>query len=196
MGTSLAGLVNSSLRRNEPGTPWPTGRYRVADHIYLTGDGQPAADKLTLQPIIIRRAITVDRIGIRLVTAQTGGAIRLGIYRTDPATDLPGALFADAGEVTLSGSTGLKTATVSWLLAPGVYWLAAINKGGGTLPTIRRISGALMGRVQGTDDSEISTGNGYRYLEAAQAYGALPSTAPAATPSAGTDGPAITLRRA
>ncbi|MDQ0319680.1 hypothetical protein QO002_001818 [Pararhizobium capsulatum DSM 1112] len=122
--------------RLAPAPAWPTGYYRPPAHIYAVNDGQVAANKLTMMPLLIHRRVTIDRIALWLVTGQTGAEMRLGLYRSDAFTEMPGTLFAEAGTVDLSGSASLKTITVSWSLVPGQYWLAALNKASGTLPTV------------------------------------------------------------
>ncbi len=182
--------------RLAPAPSWPSGCYRPPIHIYAVNDGQVAANKLTMMPFMIHRRVAIDRVALWLVTGQAGGEMRLGLYRTDAFTEMPGALFADAGTIDLSGAASLKTVTVSWSLVPGQYWLAALNKTAGTLPTVRRAGGAILGHVLGSDGNEIAGANAWRYLEAAQAYGSLPATAPAMTPSTGSDGPVLMLRPA
>lgn len=181
--------------RLAPGPAWPPGTYRPPNYIYAVNDGQVAANKLTMMPLLIHRRVTVDRIALWLVTGQAGAEMRLGLYRTDGFTDAPGTLFAEAGTVDLSGGASLKTITMSWSLVPGQYWLAALNKSAGTLPTVRRAGGAVLGHVLGTDGNEIAGANAWRYLEAAQTYGSLPANAPAMTPSTGSDGAVLMLRR-
>lgn len=182
--------------RLAPAPAWPPGYYRPPAHIYAVNDGQVAANKLTMMPLLIHRRTSIDRIALWLVTGQSGGEMRLGLYRSDASTDMPGSLFADAGLIDLSGTASLKTITVSWSLVPGQYWLAALNKASGTLPTVRRAGGALLGHVLGNDGNEIAGANAWRYLEASQTYGSLPTTAPAMTASTGSDGPVLMLRRA
>lgn len=125
--------------------PWPSQYFRASDYIASVSDGQPAADLLTMQPFVFQRKRRIDGIGVRLTTAQTGGEIRLGVYRTDSITEKPSSRKHDAGTIALAAGSGDKMITVDWYFDPGVYWLAALNKGGGTLPTLRRIGSAPLG---------------------------------------------------
>lgn len=90
-------------------------------------------------PIRITHAVTVDRLGVEVVTTPggTGSVVRLGIYRHDTATDLPKDLLVDAGTVDTT-STGMKAATVSQLLTPGTWWFSCAGQGSPTPgPTLR-----------------------------------------------------------
>lgn len=177
--------------------PWPSQYFRASDHILSVSDGQVAADLLTMQPFTIQRKRRISGIAIRLTTAQAGGEIRLGVYRTDWVTEKPASRKHDAGVISLASGSGDKVITVDWYFDPGVYWLAALNKGGGTLPTLRRIGSVALGRVLGPNGDDVGF-NPNRYLSVARNYAdGLPTTAPAMTTvSGGSDCPVIMLRRA
>lgn len=71
---------------------------------------------------------TFDRIGIDVaIAAAATGVGRLGIWASDAAGGLPGTLILDAGTV-VTDSTGAKQATISQLLAKGVYWLGLVGQ--------------------------------------------------------------------
>lgn len=176
---------------------WAVGDYRVPPHIAQISDSATiTSNLLTLQPIVISRRVQIDRIALRLVTAQTGAAARLGLYDTDPETRKPHKLVVDAGELTLDDTTGDRWRTVSLSLKPGLYWTACILKSATTMPVVRRVGGAIYGHIPQQNLDEVGSSAAYRYLEASQSYGALPDDAPAATPSGSSHGPVIAIRRA
>jgi hypothetical protein len=176
---------------------WAVGNYRLPPNIAQMSDSATiTANLLTLQPIVISRRVQIDRIALRLVTAQTGAAARLGLYGTDPETNHPGKLVVDGGELSLADTTGDRWRTVSVSLKPGLYWTACLMKSVTTMPTVRRVGGSIYGHLSQPNLDEVGSSAAYRYLEASQTYGALPEDAPAATPSGSSHGPVIALRRA
>lgn len=175
---------------------WAVGDYRFPAHIAQVSDSASIApDLLTMQPILIERRVQIDRIAMRVVTFQPGGAAWLGLYDTDKETHQPGALVVDAGELNLSDFNGDRWRTISTALEPGLYWTACILKTAAPMPTVRRVGGALYGHVAGQTLTEIGSTAAFRYLSAAQSYGPLPEIAPAMTPDSGTHGPILALRR-
>jgi hypothetical protein len=79
-------------------------------------------------PFRLAASTTFDRIGVDVATAGTATAVlRLGIYSPDAAGDLPGTLILDAGTVA-GDALGAKQATISQLLAAGMYWLCVCNQ--------------------------------------------------------------------
>lgn len=180
--------------------PWPKGSYRTPEYISGIGDAQVAPNVLAFLPLKIDAPVTIDAIAFAQVAGQTGGAIRIGIYDTN-ADDVPGSLIVDAGEVDISsGSTPfIKQRVISMIdLGPGVYWLASVSKAVATQPTLRRVSNAPFGVFASPTpmDWTSTTPTAFRYRSAAFTYGALPTTAPTTTPSAGGDGVVLALRRA
>lgn len=100
--------------------------------------GAPALNLLTVHPLDIGEAVTLDRIGIEVTTAAASSFCRLGLYADHGGK--PGALLLDAGQVDAS-TTGVKEITISQALNPGVVWLAYVSQGG--TPTVRRSSSEL-----------------------------------------------------
>lgn len=180
-----------------PDSPgWAVGSYKVPAHIAQIADSSAiAANLLTMQPILVLRRVQIDRIALRAVSIQPDAAARLGLYDTDPETARPGSLVVDGGELNLSDFTGDRWRTVSVALKPGLYWTACVMKSTGTMPSVRRVGGAVYGHLPEQDLSELGSTAAWRYLSAAHAYGALPATAPAMSPDSGTHGPVIALRR-
>ena len=93
-------------------------------------------------PMEVVNPCTISDIGIEVVTTPggTGSVVRLGIYYDD-GTNLPATLLADFGTVDTT-TTGLKSITsLAQVLAPGLYWLAAVAQGAPTpSPTLRIIT--------------------------------------------------------
>ena len=175
------------------GYGWPSGTYRVPEYITALGDSQPAANTAIYLPILIRETTTVDKIGLSLVTAQAGAKARLALYHG--IGGLPGYLRSDFGELDLSAGSGLLTISTSITVNPGLYFLAAVFNAAGTMPTVKRVSGATLGAVIGGSAADLTGGNAGRYYSAAMTYAAWPYTAPAVAMATGTDGAAICLRK-
>lgn len=82
---------------------------------------------------IVPHTVTVTSLAVVVATAGTGSSLRLGIYSSN-SNDVPTTLVVDGGLVA-TATTGVKTATISQSLSPGLYWLA-VASGSGTQPTI------------------------------------------------------------
>lgn len=77
--------------------------------------------------------VTIDRLGVEIVTAQTSSAVRLGIYLDNEG--LPDTLVYDAGTVATT-STGIREIVFPALsLDGGVYWFSATPQNSGSMPT-------------------------------------------------------------
>jgi len=160
-----------------------TNRYHAAGQHNCTGGGTgaPAIDTLIAMPFISPRGGTLDRLAFNVTTV--GGALsvaRVGIYtNSSPILIYPDALVVDGGQYDTSavGGTGVKSTTISQELEAGdLYWFVYLC---GTLaPTIRTLPIAGCYPIFGLD-SALGTAPGVG-LTVAQAYGALPSTFPAA----------------
>lgn len=176
---------------------WAVGSYKIPAHIAQISDSSAiTADLLTMQPILVQRRVQIDQLAMRVVTIQSGAAARLGLYDTDPVTLQPASLIVDGGELNLSDYTGDRWRTITATLKPGIYWTACVMKSVTTMPTVRRVGGALYGHLLAGNMTELSSNAAYRYLSAPYTYGALPATAPTMTRDSGTHGPVISLRRA
>jgi hypothetical protein len=162
--------------------PWQSQRYMWPDHVVGLSTSQPAAGKLIFQPFHVDRRVTLDRLGVPLVTSQTGGAVRIGIYSSDPDSMLPLALVGSVGEVSMATGSSVvaqgQFTTGGGLLtvAPGLYWLAATFKSGGVMPTVRTASAGLISRS--TDNQDINAGFVLPHIEASFSYAGLPATPP------------------
>jgi hypothetical protein len=145
------------------------------------------ANTLYAMPFVVPKSITLDRISIRVTSLSSGNA-RLGIY-ADGGNIYPGSLVLDAGIVS-TGSTGVKTITISQALTPGMYWLVLV---GSSTPTIRCFAIAGMIPMLGLDNG-MGTAPGL-YYSVAFSYAALPASYPgSATIGTATPIPAIYVR--
>lgn len=175
---------------------WAVGDYKIPAHIAQVSDSAAITpDLLTMQPVLIPRRVQIDRIAMRVMTIQPGGAARVGLYATNPETHQPGALVVDGGELDLSDFSGDRWRTINLALKPGLYWTACVMKSASVMPMVRRVGGALYGHLAAQNLTEVGASAAYRYLSAAQIYGALPEIAPAMIPDSGTHGPIVALRR-
>lgn len=104
-----------------------TGRwYNFATDNPGTSTVTLAINTLYFYPVIIRKSLTFDGIGVNVGTAGTGASPRLGIYGRD-SNGLPSNLIIDSGTVDAS-TTGAKPLTMSnTTLKAGVYWLAILT---------------------------------------------------------------------
>lgn len=85
---------------------------------------------LRASPYPIRFPMTIDRLGVEVITGTTGN-IRIGIYDSD-ANGMPANLVVDSGEITIT-APAVYIVTVSATLAPGLYWWAYNTDTGNTL---------------------------------------------------------------
>lgn len=125
-------------------------------------------------PTVVVTAITLDQLVVEVATAGAAGKlVRLGIYNADSDWQ-PTSLVLDAGTVAVD-STGVKTISISQVLAPGRY-LLALNSDG--TPTLRLIRGGT--RSIGINPI-LGTSPFRNTFSASQTFGTLPSTGTAVT---------------
>jgi hypothetical protein len=93
-----------------------------------TTAGGPTANRMYLQPIVMSRRLTIDRLAVNhtATVAGAGSVVRLGIYANGTNGDLPGLLILDAGTIDLTTAAAFKALTMSQVLDPGIYWLACV----------------------------------------------------------------------
>jgi hypothetical protein len=154
-----------------------------------------AANRLYLVAMFFIKPTTVDRIGVRVLTAGAAGSvIRLGIYNADDNM-FPSTLLLDAG--TLVGtSAAIVDITISQALNAGVYWFGAAAQGSpATEPTITGRTGnvaPVFSDAGSHNPSQTSQGG----LFVNSISGALPSTLSSVVPSANASRPAVFVRMA
>ena len=93
------------------------------------GNVATAHTRLVCSPnIIITKSVTIDRLAIVVTNAgDASSVLRLGLW-ADNGSQRPGTLLAQG---TVAGdSTGVKLATVSLTLTPGIYWTGLAWQGG------------------------------------------------------------------
>jgi hypothetical protein len=91
-------------------------------------------------------------LNIRVTAAVTGAVAQLAIY--EDRDGIPNTLLADGGtsSTPLDCSTiGVKTATISLDLEPGLYWLACLITGGA--PSVTTLNGHPGGMPYNADPS-------------------------------------------
>lgn len=148
------------------------GHYRTLNRAPTDTIGL-VVDTLYAAPMILARAMTLDRIAIRVTTLDAGQIARLGIYR-DNGAFAPGELILDAGTVSVAAN-GDKAITINESLPKEVYWLVVVSDG---TPTVARSSGDNLLSMQlfGLDGGLASNINGGYTV--AFAFGALPANFP------------------
>lgn len=125
---------------------------------------------LRASPFFVGVNKAFDRIQCEVTTFGASSKVRLGVY-SDNGSGYPGALVVDSGELD-AGSNGVKPATISVSLTPGVYWLAIL--GGTATCTYRTFGGAsLLSTIFGWDSAMGATTRD-PHFSVAKTYGALP----------------------
>lgn len=147
---------------------YATGRY-YGPVVAQSASGTLTNNLLSVMPLVVPEAKTLDRIGIHVTSPIAATVIRLGIYSTTSA--LPDALVLDAGTID-SSTGGGKEITISQALTPGLYWLAAAAQGGAPASLIA--STGHMPAIGATGVQDWSAQ--YRGYSRASVTGALPST--------------------
>lgn len=133
------------------------------------------ANRLFVFPFFTPVQSSWDAIGIYVSTAATGYA-RMGVY-ADNGNVYPGNLILDAGEVD-TGTTGVKTLSITLTLSPGLYWLALLTS---AAPVLRGIIGTYLYGCLGAGEPGSQTQNGY-YVT--YTYGPLPTQFPSGAAAA------------
>lgn len=116
-------LLSPSRRTTHGIGAYVTGRYYDGSTAASLGGTQSYGNANTyLAPFYCHTPKSFDRVAIAVTTA-VAGAIRLGIYASDPDTGWPAAgPLADWGTVD-PGTTGVKELTISIALDRRLYWL-------------------------------------------------------------------------
>jgi hypothetical protein len=149
-----------------------------------------AANQITAYPFVApARGGTLDRIAFNVTTAVAGNA-RVGIYDATSDSNLyPNALVVDGGSIS-TGTTGIKSATISVALTPGkLYWCVSLAD---AASSVRALSAGSGNNILGYDNTLVTNPN--RSLQAALTFGALPGTFPAGAGTATANPPAAFVR--
>lgn len=129
-------------------------------------------------PFVIERVRSIDTLAVNVTSNPASSAIRLGIYTSKNV--YPDALVVEstASAQIDSSTTGFKTSTITptQVLQPGLYFLTALSNSN---PQVRSTTSGDAAPFLGVDNQNATTAKGTGY-DVGQAYGALPSTYPAA----------------
>lgn len=163
--------------------------------LYMAGHGGSSTTNafgtngLTQVPFIPARTIKINSLTFSQTAAGAAGSVaRVGIYNADQPTLFPTTLLFDSGSIATDAANGLKTTVISpsiQLLQGTLYYFCyvcgvASPTIAGIVPTIGMF-GAQNGSLQGHIEC----------MSSAFAFAALPTLAPATTPSFLTSYPAI-----
>lgn len=172
-GPSTPISIHAGIRFNE----YDTGRwYAVQSGAANTANAN--AGRAFTNPFVVTRVTTLSGIGLEVSTAwTTAGNVRVGLY-DDTGSRLPNNLIADYG--TVAATLGIKTWSMTTVLAPGLYWLVAVNQGGsgGTTGQFRAVSGVheYIGDPNATPSSGFLNGSLNCYYSDTGFTGTLPSS--------------------
>jgi hypothetical protein len=126
-------------------------------------NGTNSLNNMTLVPFALSVSTTFTKIGIMVNTAGTGSTVRLGIYNS--TNGIPSSRLLDAGTVATTTSSTLTLITINQTLAPGLYWLAAVNqgatcssqiKGSGHVPLVPFLGSPANGTARGLQVTGVS----------------------------------------
>jgi hypothetical protein len=147
--------------------------YGMATNAGLVTNGQAfTANVMRAWPFMVRRSLTIDRIGVE-VAGTAAVSFIIGIYNSDSVL-YPSTKIVDSGEISAS-TTGLKTATISETLARDKLYYLSYTASGGTA-SFRALVPATLPLILG--DSGGTGGNSHRIgWTVARTYdGTMPST--------------------
>lgn len=170
-GEVLEGQLADHIARLNAHTKKAREVFRTGEYVlpfvlscYSISQATMTANTIYAVPFLAARDMTVDRIAINVITADTGNSARMGIYR-DGNNLYPGELLLDAGEVSV-GTTGVKAITIDQSLMKGLYWLAIVSDG---TPNVRVLTNAVT--ILGMNSTHANHQTGW---SAAFTYAALP----------------------
>ncbi len=143
-------------------------------------------------PCVLPAAVTCSHIGIHVDVGQAASNGRLGVY-ADSGSSGPGNLIEDAGAFTPTAAAFTDIAfAASRALGPGLVWLVLLlDTNGATVTFERTLAGTALNvaiEQSGTAFMQSAT------LTVAQAFGALPASYGAGSPSTTTVPPRIVLK--
>lgn len=123
-------------------------------------------------PILVANSVTVSSLVYRVASATASAVLRIGLY-ADTGHGYPGNLIQDFGTGSAAGA-GNVTLTVSQVLTPGLYWIAACNQG--AVATFFTFAPALRaGAPMPWNGANVNFGLAGYYAQAGVS-GALPSS--------------------
>ncbi len=186
-----ANLNPSSPRAGGTLRPHISGQWYTADY-HLTGTYTPVSGHLCAIPVWVTQAREFwTRLAMEVTTAgSTASTIRWGLYDDIGWTGYPRELVNEAtagGAFSVTTSTGVKNnpsggaGSISWVMDPGLYWLAMLVVTVGTSQVFRALQGPNMVMPNlGTTGLPQTTVAGAlnHYRLTGQSTTALPSTFP------------------
>lgn len=163
------GLSNNGLKSG--------ALYQGLGLFYSGTAGTFAANTMYFTPVYVGASTTITKIGVVVDTLEVGKTVRIGIYTA--LNGIPTSLILDAGTISTT-TTGVKNITISQAVTNQVYFFAILSDTAGTAKlTVADNSYAdICEFFQGNDATGTATIGRYT---AAQAFGALPASAPAVT---------------
>ena len=149
------------------------------------GTGAVAANTLYAVPMVLRRSVTIDELGLYVATGVASTNVLLGIYTN--VMGAPGALVAQvaAAASTATSDVGASAAvSPSVTLPAGLYWFACLFDGAPSVNAVTAASGALgVNALVGNSGLTLVTKVGTTGVSAASTYASgLPGTFPTAAP--------------
>ena len=127
-----------------------------------------AANTLYACPLLVPRAMTIDRLAVDITAAAAGKVAMLGVYTVGTNT-YPGALVASSnGEISVATAVPTALTLTSLALSKGLHWAVIVSDG---VPSIARMS---LGSPSPLGLWETDFTYIYRGWSVAHTYGALP----------------------
>lgn len=138
------------------------------------------ANVLHAFPFVMSRAGVADLLAVNCTAGGAGSLVRVGLYRNvDDLFPYPGKIAegCDSGDLDCS-SAGVKTASVSYKMGEGLYWL--IINANNALATLRAMS--ISNAINTVFGVNAPIGTTFAWgLTVPQTYGTLPTTYPSRT---------------
>lgn len=131
------------------------GRYWSGVVVYtgVTTSAAWIADRVIAYPFWVPREISIDRVGLAVVTAVASSTLRPGLYIGDDVNNLPGTAIINPSGSLDTSATGFKEVTVSATIPSGVVW--AVVQTGATATAVTRSHASVgllpLGRASGSD---------------------------------------------
>jgi hypothetical protein len=144
----------------------------------FASNGSTVLNSIKAFQFLLSRPVSISKISMECTGGVPTAVCRIGIYSATSLNNVyPSALMVDSGEFDLSVAA-VKTSNVSLQLPAGLYWFAYLA--GVAAANFRRYVAGVTSSVMGSGSNLNSP---LAVVEKAQAYGALPSTFPAAATS-------------
>lgn len=153
--------------------------------------GAVVADNVYASPFMVGAPITLNDMGVNVVTGAALTNVRIGIYKDK--NNYPADLVVEAGEVATATSSTFASVALGTpqKLQPGLYWFTIAVSGG---PTLRYITTGQFVPLLGLNNTAGTTAPNTGWTHAFT-YATLPSTFPSSSPAiSGSNFPAIYAR--